>query len=94
MVWCIVLFSYLMSCHRAEVRIDLAQTAAKTLRPNFLETNLKDVIYISPQTIVPSESLIFLPHEFTIITLHHPPVCIQASLVNRFSVKNIPATVH
>ncbi len=45
--------------------IDLAEEAAKTLRANFLEENLKAVIFIAGLTLPLSDSLTFF--------IFHPP---------------------
>lgn len=76
--------------------IDLAEEAAKILRANFLEANLKAVIYSAGLTLPLSDFLTFFLHlapPFS-ATLH-PPV--RPRLVPPLSIpaaKNISATAH
>lgn len=76
--------------------IDLAEEAAKTLRANFLEANLKAVIYSTAPTLSLSDSLTFFLHFASpFIAALHPPVRPQS--VPRQQIpptKNITATVH
>lgn len=63
--------------------IDLAEAAAKTLQANFLEANLKAVIYSAAQTLLLSDSWTF----FSI--LHPPPLSLLYThlfIVSQFCV--------
>lgn len=64
--------------------IDLAEEAAKTLRANFLETNLTAVIFIAGLTLPLSDSLTFsiLPPPSSLLSSH--PFALSRSPVNRF----------
>lgn len=76
--------------------IDLAEAAAKTLRANFLEANLKAVIYSTAQTLLLSDSLTFFsPSRVppTFITAFHPPVRVQAVSRLQIFTKNISCCI-
>lgn len=76
--------------------IDLAEEAAKTLRANFLEANLKAVIYSTGLTLSVSDSLTFFLHLASpFIAALYPPVCPQSVPCLQIpATKNISATVH
>lgn len=65
-------------------RIDLAEEAAKTLRANFLEANLKAVIFIAGPTLPLSDSLTFsiLHPPSSLLSTH--PSALSRSHVHRF----------
>lgn len=78
--------------------IDLAEEAAKTLRTNFLEANLKAVIYSTALTLTLSDALTFFLHLaslFIVVLSTHPPI--RPPSVPRLQIlpiKNTTATVH
>lgn len=77
--------------------IDLAEEAAKTLRTNFLEANLKAVIYSTALTLALSDALTFFLHLaslFIAVLSTHPFALRQFPRLQILPIKNMTATVH